>query len=408
MASDGDGQATLPNGQSLYIPGTLPGEHVHPGPLTRRNQAWSADALAIAGPSPDRVTPPCRHFGPCGGCTVQHLADPAYVTWKQGLLADALRTLGYAAALPPMGRTPPRARRRMDLAIRRENGAVRIGLHTRRSSSVVDMQECPVLHPALFNLLTELRLVLRSLSALKREGSAIVNLLDDGPDLLLRTDGNLTAPDRIRLADLATRLTLPRISWARGEYGLPEPACALRPALATFGGHTSTIPPGAFLQASREGETAVQSAILAALPRLKARALVFELFAGVGTLTHALSTVARVQAFEGDQAAVQALRTAANPRVLVTQRDLARQPLQPPELKPASAIVLDPPWTGAAEQMPTLAASGLPIVYVTCNPQALARDARPLLAAGYRVTSAVAIDQFLWSARVEGVVAFQR
>lgn len=407
MGSDGDGLARLPNGDPLYLPITLPGERVLPGRVDRHGGAAIADATVLDA-SPDRVAPPCRHFGPCGGCTLQHWADAPYAAWKQQTLADTLARLGYTAPLPPLVRTPPHARRRMDLAIRRENGAVRVGLHVRRSPSVVDMQECPVLHPALFATVTALRPVLRSLTGLKREGSAVANLLDDGPDLLLRTDAPLTAQDRTRLAAMATAQGLSRISWGLGPRGVVEPACMLRRGTTAFSGHPTPIPPGAFLQASVEGETAIQQAILAALPKLRARALVIELYAGVGTLTHAITPVARVHAYEGDREAVAALRAARNPRVLQTERDLARQPLQATEFAAAAAVVLDPPWGGAGPQMPGLAASGKPIVYVSCNPAALLRDGRVLLAAGYRVTSAAAVDQFLWSSRVESVVGFSK
>jgi 23S rRNA (uracil1939-C5)-methyltransferase len=397
-----------PDGSPLFLAGTLPGERVQPGPLTRRGQAWTADAT-ILDPSPDRVIPPCPHFGPCGGCALQHWADPAYATWKAGLLVDVLRKLGFTGTLPSLIRTPPAARRRMDLAIRREkSGAISIGLHARRSTEIIDMTACPVLHPALFDLVQGLRTVLRSMDGLKREASAVVNLLDSGPDLLLRTDAVLSTRDRQRLTELAQSHRLPRIAWAQGTRDEPEPACLLRPANTAFSGRITPIPPGAFLQASLEGEAAIRDATVAALPAMPAKARIVELFAGVGTISHALSEHGRVQAFEGDAPAIAALRAANNPRVTATQRDLARQPLQAPELKGAAAIVLDPPFTGALAQMPALAASGVPIVYVTCNPAALLRDARLLTSAGYRVTSAVAIDQFLWSARVEGVVAFRR
>lgn len=165
-------------------------------------------------------------------------------------------------------------------------------------------------------------------------------------------------------------------------------------------------PAGAFLQASREGERAIVDAVLAALPAKPGR--IAELFAGSGSLTHALSARGPVTAYEGDAAAVAALRRAGNNRVTPVHRDLARQPLQPAELKGAGAIVLDPPYAGAAAQMPALAASGVPIIYVSCNPGALARDARALLAAGYRVGSVAGIDQFLWSSSVEAVVGFRR
>lgn len=412
MGADGDGVSTLPSGASLFLPDTLPGELVQPSLLARRGEGWTGDATVLE-PAPDRVTPPCPHFGPCGGCTLQHWRDDSYAAWKAGQVTDALRRMG-APALPDPGlaRTPPAARRRMDLAIRRDGPAIRIGLHRRRSRDIVDMHACPILHPKLFLLIQAMRPVLNRVQGLKREGSAVVNLLDSGPDLLLRTDGELTAGDRTLLTQLAHAHGLPRISWApglaRGSQGAPEPACLLRPAEIRFSGVPTIIPPGAFLQASREGEAAIIAAVLAALPKLAAKARILELFAGCGSITHALATRGRVRAYEGDLAAFTALRKAANPRVLATQRDLARQPLQAAELKGADAVVLDPPHGGALAQMPALAASGVPVVYVSCNPAALARDGRVLLQAGYRVVSAAAVDQFLWSARVESVVGFTK
>jgi 23S rRNA (uracil1939-C5)-methyltransferase len=400
IGADGDGIASGVRGEKLYLANTLPGELVQPGRLTKRGEGFAGPATILE-PSPDRVTPPCPHFGPCGGCTLQHWRDDAYARWKAGLVGAALRTQP-----PPLARTPPASRRRIDLAIHRDRATVRIGLHRRHSHEIVDMHACPILHPALFGVVQALRAALPSLAGLRREGSVVLNLLDSGRDLLLRTDADLAASDRAVLADLARRHGVARVSWARGR-GPAEPAAALRPATHEFGGFRTELPPGVFMQASVEGERAIVDAVLAALPG-KLTGGIIELFAGAGSLTHALSRRGRVRAYEGDPAAVAALRRADNPNVEVHLRDLARQPLQGSELKRAGAIVLDPPFAGAAPLMPALAASGLPIVYVSCNPAALARDARVLLSAGYGLASLAGIDQFLWSARVESVAAFAR
>ncbi len=135
-----------------------------------------------------------------------------------------------------------------------------------------------------------------------------------------------------------------------------------------------------------------------------------ELHAGIGTLTFPLAGRARVEAFEGSAEAVGALAAAAaraGARIKATRRDLARRPLLPAELKPYAAVVLDPPFGGALEQVPLLARARVPrVVYVSCNPAALARDAAALQHAGYRALSAVPVDQFLWSPHLESVVAF--
>ncbi len=401
IGADGDGVAATESGKALFLACTLPGERVQPGLLIKRGDGFAADA-AILDPSPDRVTPPCPHFGPCGGCTLQHWADAPYAAWKAGRAAAAI-------GLPniPLARTPPATRRRMDLAIRRTSTAVQIGLHRRRSTDVVDMHACPILHPTLFALVQALRPVLLRLEGLKSRGEASVNLVDNGPDLLLRTDADLTARDRAALAVFAQANAVPRISATRIGSIDTEPAAALSRPMLTFNGHPTAVPTGTFLQASREGEHAIVAAVLRMLPE-KTKGPIIELYAGSGSLTHAISTRGRVIAYEGDAAAAAAVRGAGNGRVTVTVRDLARQPLVAADLKGAAAVVLDPPFNGAAPQMPALAASGVPIIYVSCNPGALTRDSRTLLVGGYKLIAAEAVDQFLWSSQVETIALFRR
>ena len=138
-----------------------------------------------------------------------------------------------------------------------------------------------------------------------------------------------------------------------------------------------------------------------------------ELYAGCGTLTFALAGQVRVSAFEGDAATVAALQQAINQsgqagRIEATHRDLARQPLSAKELAAFAAVVLDPPHNGAAAQIAQIAAAGTrTVIYVSCNPATLSRDAATLRTAGYRLAAATAIDQFLWSARLESVAVFR-
>ena len=415
MGADGDGIGALPDGTPLYVPLTLPGELVLARPVAPRGDGWAAIAGDILEPSDRRVAPPCPHFGSCGGCSLQHWRGDAYLAWKTGLLRDALRRAGFdgfdVADIVP---TPPRVRRRLDLAARRVAAGVVLGLHRPRSKDVVDLTDCHVLDPALTALIAPVRAVLARLQGLRREASVVANLLDNGPDLLLRTDAELTLADRTALTAFARAHGLPRVAWALGD-DTPEPVCVLRPPTVTLSGVPVSPPPGAFLQASVAGEAAIVAAVLAALPRkLPARAWIAEFYAGCGAFSFALAERARVSAWEGDAAAVKALRTAANQaglsgRLGATQRDLARQPLAAPELAGCAAVVLDPPFAGTPAQMPAIAATKpAVVVYVSCNPAALTRDARVLREAGYRVASAIPIDQFLWSARLESVVSFVR
>ncbi len=394
----------------LYLPYTLPGERVRTITLLRRGQGWTGPADLLAA-SPERQPAPCPHFGTCGGCTLQHWQDGPYAAWKSAELQAALARAGFPdVALAPLARTPPHDRRRVDLALRREGKAVTVGLHRHRGADIADIQTCLVIEPRLVALIGALRQVMPAISGLQRNGSALANVLDSGIDLLLRTDGSLSAADRLALTQLAQQTGTCRIAWARGD-GLPETACQLTPAVTDLAGTSVSPPPGAFLQASRAGAAAITAAVLTGLPDpLPPRARLVELYAGCGTLTFALCGRARVTAYEGNDGAYAALRSAiAGRRVDAFQRDLVRQPLTAKEMANAAAIVLDPPYAGAAAQMPAIAASGATkVIYVSCNPAALARDAKVLHDAGYAAQSATPVDQFLWSAAVESVCVFER
>ncbi len=414
IGADGDGVGTTAEGQTVYAPFTVPGDHIRATPIRPLGHGWLARAETWIAHGADTADAPCPHFGACGGCALQHWAALAYQAWKSSLLRMALIRAGFDdPALDPLVLSAPGTRRRMDLAARRRP-APTLGLHRMRSPEVVDLSTCAVLHPSLIALLPALKDLLAGLSAPWRQASVIANLLDSGPDLLIRADQEPTVEDRAHLATFARQFDLPRIAWG-GDSGPVEPVAQLRPAETSLSGVTIAPPPGAFLQATAAGELAIIQAVLAGLPeRLPPRARIAEFHAGCGTLTFALARHAHVQAWEGDADAVATLNQAANRaglmgRVRAERRDLARQPLQAKELAGFAAVVLDPPHAGAAEQMGPIAASGVgTVIYVGCNPATLARDAAVLRAAGYRLQRGTPIDQFLWSARLESVNVFHR
>lgn len=405
VAAGGDG-AGQRDGQPAFVPFTLPGERVR----AAFGQGARGVLQAVDAASPERVAPPCPAFGRCGGCALQHWADAPYAAWKLAQVTRALARAGFAdAVVQGPARTPAGARRRMEFAARRGADGVMLGLHEAGSSQIVPLTQCVVAHPVLEKLLATLPPVLNALSGLRRLADVAVNLTDAGPDLLIRADAEASAQDRTRLAAFAQAQGIARISWRVGAGGVETAAQAGAPALV-FAGVSVAPPPGAFLQASREGEAAIVAAVLAGLPKLTGRSRIVELYAGIGTLSFPLAQQARVQAYEGDPAAAAALRRAATgTRVEAVLRDLARQPLQARELDGAACVVLDPPFAGAGPQMTTLAASGVKrVIMVSCNPLALGREAAMLRAAGFGLVSATAVDQFLWSAQIEAVAVFGR
>ena len=398
----------------MFLRGVLPGEVVRARVTHKRGDGFAAEVFDVVAASADRQIPPCRHAAQCGGCAFQHWQSAPYLAWKSDLLAAALRRAGYAPALAPIVASAPRTRRRIDLAARREAGALRLGLHAPRSRDIVDLLDCHVLHPALAAMLPALRKTLGSLSAVRREAELVCNLLDTGPDLLLRTDAEPTAQDRTRLAKFARAYGIRRIAWALGS-GPAEIAVLSEAPYIRFAGTDVSPPAGAFLQASADGEAAIVAAVLAGLPeKLPARSRIADLYAGCGTLSFAMAVRARVAAYEGDAGALAALRAAVNAnglggRIEPQLRDLVRQPLSAKELSAFAAVVLDPPHAGASMQIAQLAASTVArVIYVSCNPAALARDAAVLRGAGFELLAATPIDQFLWSARLESVCVFAR
>jgi 23S rRNA (uracil1939-C5)-methyltransferase len=414
VGSEGDGIARLSDGTPLYIPFTLPGEIVTARPVQPQGDGWSAQAEVITNPSNARVEPPCRHFGRCGGCVLQHWRDADYRAWKAGLLSHALRQAGFTPPDPlPFVPGLPGERRRIDFAVRRIAGHIVLGLHEQRSAEIVDITDCLVLHPTLMALIGPLHTLLQTMRAIRRDASVVINLLDSGPDMLLRSDATLTLEDRTALTKFARDHALPRVSHQQG-VDTPETIGLLRPPTTSLSGVSVRPPPGTFLQATAEAERAIIDAVLRGMPRKHtSKTRVAELYAGCGTLTFALAEVLRVAAFEGDTATVTALKQAINQggvagRIDAFQRDLARQPLSAKELGAFAAVVLDPPHGGAAAQISQIAAAGVPtVVYVSCNPATLSRDARVLFGAGYVLDAVTAIDQFLWSARLESVSVFR-
>ena len=405
VGSQGDGVGVDEAGSDAYVSLTLAGETVLASGAGERLELRD---IAVA--SPERVVPPCPHFGVCGGCAVQHWAHGPYLDWKVGLIRDALaRERIETDILPPLA-AAPHTRRRVALHARRIGREVVVGFKGRRSWGVEAISTCVIADPAIvaaFPLLA--RLAAPFLEHPKSAPILHVTVTDTGFDVdvtgIEAKSGGLSFDARVRAADRAREADLARLTMA-GEllYGARLP-------VVRFGGVNVPLPPGGFLQAVPAAEAAMSAAVVAAV---NGADRVADLFCGAGTFTFPLAERSGVLAIDGSTEAIKALLAgrAGVPVLKPIQgevRDLFRRPLLAMEMKKLDAVVFDPPRAGAELQAREIGASKAPLaVAVSCNPQTFARDATTLIAAGFTLESVLPVDQFLWAAHVELVGVFRR
>jgi 23S rRNA (uracil1939-C5)-methyltransferase len=393
----GDGVAQGPEG-AVFVPQMLPGEVVE-GDL----QGDHLVNARILTPSTARIRPPCAHARTCGGCLMQHAADAFVADWKLNIVQGALAGQGIQALFRPIQTSPPRSRRRATLAARRTKAGALIGFHARASDLLVAIPQCQLLHPELMATFPALEALVKLGGSRSGEVTLTVTRSLAGPDVVVTGVRAADAPFQMELARLAEAHGLARLTW-NGE------TAALRAQpMQRFGRALVAPPPGAFLQATQEGEAALLQGIALAIGPARR---ITDLFAGVGTFSLPLAERAEVHAVEGDAAMLAALDRGARRaeglhRVSTETRDLFRRPLQPDEFKGVEAVVIDPPRAGAEAQSHALARARVPVIAaVSCNPVTFARDARILITAGYRLDWVQVVDQFRWSSHVELVSRF--
>ena len=358
-------------------------------------------------PGPHHTAPPCRHFGTCGGCQLQHADEEALRQFVTERVAFAAESQEIAVGeLLPTHLSPPRTRRRATLhGIKAGKGAL-LGFREARSNRVVDMAECHILAPELQVLVAPLRNLVK-LSGGRAPVDISLTLADQGVDCSLKgfTAEGLAATEA--LLDFAREHGLARLSLDQG-YG-PETVWEPEPVTITFADTPVGMPLNAFLQPTRDGEAVL---VEDAKRFTEGAATVADLFAGLGTFAFSLGSQTKVLAAEAARDAHFACKSAANSRSLpvhAMHRDLFRNPLTAEEIGRFGAIILDPPRAGAREQIAQIAQSEASrVVYISCNPSSWARDAKTLVEAGFRLEKLRPVGQFRWSTHVELTSYFTR
>ncbi len=421
MDHDGRGVARIA-GKAVFVAGALPGERVLLQRTRRRRRHDEAELLEILRPSPDRVTPRCRHFGVCGGCSLQHLAHDAQLAAKGRIVADELARIGGVEPerwLPPLAGPVWAYRRRARLGCKfvDRKGRVLVGFRERGSPLLADLQQCEILAAPVGALIEKLALLVGTLEIRRRVAQIEVAVADNATALVLRVLDDPAAADLGRLRAFAAAESV-ELYLQRGglETVLPltPPATILHYALPNLSAGIAFAATD-FIQVNGELNRAMIARAIELLePRPEDRLL--DLFCGLGNFSLPLAgRVAEVAGIEGDAALVARAAWNADRNGVTNARfhvaNLALPVAETPWARQTwDLVLLDPPRAGAREVLGVATASRPRcIVYVSCHPGTLARDAGILVGQhGYRLKAAGIMDMFPHTSHVEAIAQFER
>ncbi|WP_337038376.1 MULTISPECIES: 23S rRNA (uracil(1939)-C(5))-methyltransferase RlmD [Pseudescherichia] len=396
------------NGKALFIPGLLPGERGEVTLTEDKRQFARGTVKRRLNDSPDRETPPCPHFGVCGGCQQQHASVALQQRSKSHALARLMKhEVDDIIAAEPWGY---RRRARLSLNYQPKTQTLEMGFRKASASEIVNVVRCPVLAPPLEAAIPSLRECLQSLEAVRHLGHVELVLADNGPLMVLRHTAPLPAADREKLE---------RFSHSHGVALFLAPESAILEQVSgelpwyTSDGLRLTFSPRDFIQVNDKVNQQMVDRALAWLD-IQPDDRVLDLFCGMGNFTLPLAKrAASVVGVEGVAALVAKAQENAQQNGLqnVTffhenlEDDVTKQPWAQHGF---TKVLLDPARAGAAGVMQhVLKLSPKKVVYVSCNPATLARDSEALLNAGYTMSHLAMLDMFPHTGHLESMVLFE-
>ena len=421
LAHDGRGVGRS-DGKAVFVHGALPGETVSARVIDRARKHDEAVCESVLVASEERVEPECPWFDRCGGCALQHLAHPAQLKWKSKRLVDNLTRLGEVEPerwMDPMADEPWFYRRRARLSARwvKGKGRVLVGFREPQGRFVADVGHCRVLHGDFSHHLEALSALLGQLSIAACVPQVETASGDDGSAIVIR---NLEAPSAADLDVLRQWSDDNGIAVYLQPKG-PETVFRLAPErhelvyrLDDFGLELAFHPQHFVQVNARINRQLIQQAL--DLLDLDGSERVLDLFCGLGNFTLPLAQrAASVTGVEGDSGLIEAARANARRNGLgnieLDVADLSADVSQRAWFQAGfDAVLIDPPRSGALDILPLVAGCGARrVVYVSCNPATLARDAGELVRAhGFRLRTAGIADMFPHTAHVESIALFER
>lgn len=419
LSHDGRGIAKL-SGKTLFIEDALPGEDVTFRVYKRHRDYDEARVAEVLKASPDRRTPRCAHFGTCGGCSLQHLDPVAQLAAKQQTLLDNLKRIGNvepAELLPPLMGSAWGYRRRARFSVHKSGAKISVGFKERSKPKVAKLRHCDVMDPKLGGLIAPLTETLSALSIADRIPQLEAAMAEGGTALVLRTLSTPSEADKTVLAAFEDRHGVKIYLQA----GRPESALPLRGAAADLhyrlpdSGVDIHFEPADFIQVNDEVNRKLVVLALRELD-LQPDEEALDLFCGLGNFTLPMARkAAMVTGVEGEAELVGRARRNATLNGLgnaeFVQADLFAEGAAAEWARRRYArILLDPPRAGAREIIARFPAfHARKIVYVSCHPGTLARDAKMLVEEqGWRLSRAGVLDMFPQTSHVESIAVFDR
>ncbi len=422
---EGQGVGHLEDGRVVFIEGALTGEVVEYTAKRSKDRFEKGTVTRILKASPFRVTPECEWFGVCGGCSLQHLDEAAQVAAKQRVLEDALKHLGNVAPdhwLSPLHGPTWGYRRRARLSVRYvpKKGGILVGFHEKKSRYVAYMTSCKILPPHISALLPPLSELVLNLSLKEQLPQIEVAVSDAVSALVFRIMEPLTADDEAQVRAFADRhgvqiwlqpkgpdtaypfhpLDAPRLTYRLDEFAVEMPFGPTEFTQVNFGINQSLMRRAMHMLDAKPGER------------------IGDMFCGLGNFSLPIAhSGAQVFGVEGSAALVRRAEENAAHNGLTANTQFAAADLFKitPEafagLGPFDKLLIDPPRDGALELVNALPDAGGPrrIVYISCKPATLARDAAVLVHhKGYRLVTAGIANMFPHTAHVESIALFER
>ncbi|MBK5072094.1 23S rRNA (uracil(1939)-C(5))-methyltransferase RlmD [Budviciaceae bacterium CWB-B4] len=401
------------NGKTIFISGALPQEQVEAQIYENKRNYSKAKAIRILSPSPQRMTPPCSHYGICGGCNQQHVSTDLQHSSKSKALSQLFKR---ETGLDPTQGTVIfaqgyhyRRRARLGLQYQVKQQRLQMGFRQKASNDLVEMTECPILVPELEQLLVPLKDCLSALSVVKKLGHAELVMADNGPLLVLRHLAPLSGIDCQRLLQFAEYHQI--AIYLAGESDSLTQLVGEDPYYQVDG-LTLGFNPRDFIQVNAGVNQLMVEQALTWL-ELQPTDRVLDLFCGMGNFTLPIAKRAlRVTGVEGVEALVargqQNARINGLSNVEFLHHNLEQDVSQQPWARDGfDKVLLDPARAGAAEAMAQIVSLNPErIVYVSCNPQTLVEDSKVLLSGGYQLNQLRMLDMFPQTGHIESMALF--